>query len=113
MKEFELLRRNFSDTGNFGELNNTTGRMRPLQNLYREVHDVAPAVSLNVWRRLSRRLRSSCGSLRVGPSVLDSSCSQECVPRSGFGINEHIDLGIKYDPSSGIYGVFASLAMQT
>lgn len=22
----------------------------------------------------------------------------------GFGINEHIDLGIKYDPSSGIYG---------
>ena len=22
----------------------------------------------------------------------------------GFGINEHIDLGIKYDPSTGIYG---------
>jgi len=40
VKEFELLRRNFSDTGNFG-----------------------------------------------------------------FGINEHIDLGIKYDPSTGIYGM--------
>jgi large subunit ribosomal protein L11e len=40
VKEFELLRKNFSDTGNFG-----------------------------------------------------------------FGINEHIDLGIKYDPSSGIYGM--------
>ena len=39
MKEYELLQRNFSDTGNFG-----------------------------------------------------------------FGINEHIDLGIKYDPSTGIYG---------
>ena len=39
MKEYELLRRNFSETGNFG-----------------------------------------------------------------FGINEHIDLGIKYDPSTGIYG---------
>ncbi len=39
MKEYELLRRNFSDSGNFG-----------------------------------------------------------------FGINEHIDLGIKYDPSTGIYG---------
>ena len=39
MKEYELLRRNFSDTGNFG-----------------------------------------------------------------FGISEHIDLGIKYDPSTGIYG---------
>jgi large subunit ribosomal protein L11e len=24
---------------------------------------------------------------------------------SGFGINEHIDLGIKYDPSTGIYGM--------
>ena len=24
---------------------------------------------------------------------------------AGFGINEHIDLGIKYDPSSGIYGM--------
>jgi large subunit ribosomal protein L11e len=24
----------------------------------------------------------------------------------GFGIQEHIDLGIKYDPSTGIYGAF-------
>lgn len=24
----------------------------------------------------------------------------------GFGINEHIDLGIKYDPSTGIYGTW-------
>merc|ERR1712150_375815 len=24
---------------------------------------------------------------------------------SGIGINEHIDLGIKYDPSTGIYGM--------
>ena len=44
VKEYELLRRNFSDTGNFG-----------------------------------------------------------------FGINEHIDLGIKYDPSTGIYGKSAHL----
>jgi len=30
----------------------------------------------------------------------------------GFGISEHIDLGIKYDPSSGIYGMdfFCQLA---
>lgn len=27
----------------------------------------------------------------------------------GFGINEHIDLGIKYDPSTGIYGERPSL----
>jgi hypothetical protein len=25
----------------------------------------------------------------------------------GFGISEHIDLGIKYDPSTGIYGALA------
>lgn len=23
----------------------------------------------------------------------------------GFGIDEHIDLGLKYDPSTGIYGM--------
>ena len=23
----------------------------------------------------------------------------------GFGVNEHIDLGIKYDPATGIYGL--------
>ncbi len=23
----------------------------------------------------------------------------------GFGINEHIDLGLKYDPTTGIYGM--------
>ena len=23
----------------------------------------------------------------------------------GFGISEHIDLGLKYDPSTGIYGM--------
>merc|ERR1712037_19850 len=27
------------------------------------------------------------------------------VGNFGFGINEHIDLGIKYDPSTGIYGM--------
>lgn len=33
-------------------------------------------------------------------TVLCCSC---CAP-AGFGIQEHIDLGIKYDPSTGIYG---------
>ena len=28
----------------------------------------------------------------------------------GFGITEHIDLGIKYDPSTGIYGEISSAA---
>lgn len=30
----------------------------------------------------------------------------------GFGITEHIDLGIKYDPSTGIYGAPPALASQ-
>ena len=28
-----------------------------------------------------------------------------CIGNWGFGINEHIDLGIKYDPNAGIYGM--------
>ena len=32
------------------------------------------------------------------------------LPRpAGFGINEHIDLGLKYDPSTGIYGAWSVL----
>ncbi len=29
----------------------------------------------------------------------------------GFGISEHIDLGIKYDPSTGIYGEWGATAL--
>jgi large subunit ribosomal protein L11e len=28
-----------------------------------------------------------------------------CTGNFGFGIDEHIDLGLKYDPSTGIYGM--------
>merc|ERR1711881_638641 len=28
----------------------------------------------------------------------------------GFGVNEHIDLGLKYDPGTGIYGMDFSLS---
>ena len=39
-----------------------------------------------------------------------SSRTRTCLTRSmpgnwGFGISEHIDLGIKYDPNAGIYGM--------
>ena len=30
----------------------------------------------------------------------------------GFGIDEHIDLGIKYDPSTGIFGMDFYVVMQ-
>ena len=33
-----------------------------------------------------------------------SDGAKRMAVRAGFGINEHIDLGIKYDPSTGIYG---------
>lgn len=46
--------------------------------------------------------------LKLGLKVKDN----ELRPRNfsntgnfGFGINEHIDLGIKYDPNTGIYGM--------
>jgi hypothetical protein len=28
-----------------------------------------------------------------------------CVGHFGFGVDEHIDLGLKYDPAIGIYGM--------
>lgn len=35
----------------------------------------------------------------------------ESLHLTGFGISEHIDLGIKYDPSTGIYGEKCSAGM--
>ncbi len=71
VKEFELIRKNFSDTGNFG--------------------------------------RSRAGGRCPGCCVLVAWDSQAkpAYPNplhAGFGIQEHIDLGLKYDPSTGIYG---------
>jgi ribosomal protein L5 len=34
-----------------------------------------------------------------------------CFVGAGFGITEHIDLGIKYDPSTGIYGALLPAAV--
>ena len=40
--------------------------------------------------------------------VKDNELKKGCFSNTGnfgFGINEHIDLGIKYDPNTGIYGM--------
>lgn len=42
--------------------------------------------------------------LKVKEYELPRSCFSE-TGNFGFGIQEHIDLGIKYDPSIGIYGM--------
>ncbi|KAF5832225.1 60S ribosomal protein L11 [Dunaliella salina] len=42
--------------------------------------------------------------LRLSSTVGVCTLVQSSLP-SSFGINEHIDLGIKYDPSTGIYGM--------
>ena len=46
--------------------------------------------------------------LKLGLKVKDNELKARCFSLSGnfgFGIQEHIDLGIKYDPSTGIYGM--------
>merc|ERR1711955_150288 len=46
--------------------------------------------------------------LERGLKVKEYELRRETSPRTGnfgFGIQEHIDLGIKYDPSIGIYGM--------
>ena len=72
VKEFELLRRNFSETGNFG----------------------------------AQRLAGRLGHVRACVRGAQRAVSHR-PPHAGFGINEHIDLGLKYDPSTGIYGACA------
>ncbi|KRX80631.1 60S ribosomal protein L11 [Trichinella nativa] len=42
--------------------------------------------------------------LKVKEYELRADCFSECG-NFGFGIQEHIDLGIKYDPAIGIYGM--------
>jgi large subunit ribosomal protein L11e len=46
--------------------------------------------------------------LKLGLKVKDNELKASCFSKTGnfgFGINEHIDLGIKYDPNTGIYGM--------
>ena len=46
--------------------------------------------------------------LKLGLKVKDNELKHSCFSSTGnfgFGINEHIDLGIKYDPNTGIYGM--------
>ena len=42
--------------------------------------------------------------LRVKEYELKKSCFSD-NGHFGFGIEEHIDLGLRYDPSTGIYGM--------
>jgi len=46
--------------------------------------------------------------LKLGLKVKDNELKGKCFSTTGnfgFGIQEHIDLGIKYDPNTGIYGM--------
>jgi hypothetical protein len=53
---------------------------------------------------------SGCCNGRIGPCCCSPFRAVLCgllgLCCAGFGIQEHIDLGIKYDPSTGIYGEF-------
>ena len=46
--------------------------------------------------------------LKIGLKVKDNELKSKSFSNGGnfgFGIQEHIDLGIKYDPNTGIYGM--------
>ena len=46
--------------------------------------------------------------LKLGLKVKDNELKAGAFSKNGnfgFGINEHIDLGLKYDPNTGIYGM--------
>ncbi|OIR58954.1 MAG: 60S ribosomal protein L11 [Amphiamblys sp. WSBS2006] len=48
--------------------------------------------------------------LKVKEYELNAGCFSE-TGQFGFGIEEHIDLGLKYDPSIGIYGMHFCVVM--
>lgn len=66
-----------------------------------------------VWLPLNsyHSVRSACSLAGAGCQLCSQVREYELLRRNfsatgnfGFGISEHIDLGIKYDPSTGIYG---------
>ena len=77
----------------------------------------SPLPAPSVVRRPSRfltvvsRSRSTSSSRETSPTPVcppplpAPSLISLSVGNFGFGINEHIDLGIKYDPNTGIYGM--------
>eukprot|EP00913_Durusdinium_trenchii_P003395 g3143.t1 len=66
----------------------------------------AIASRVNCLRRLERQLFKEI--LEKGLKVKEYELRKKNFARNGsfgFGITEHIDLGIKYDPGTGIYGM--------
>ena len=110
MKEFELVRKNFSDSGNFGAplraracsaflfFASRLPSARLCVRGFVSFSAASPRRSLLLFVFASGGALSEPQPCRLPPSLTPSSSSP------GFGINEHIDLGIKYDPSTGIYG---------
>lgn len=61
-------------------------------------------ISCHVTVRGEKALELLKRSLRVHDFKLKQSCFSESGT-FGFGIQEHIDLGLKYDPAVGIFGM--------
>lgn len=93
VKEYELLRKNFSDGGNFGA--------PCTEGCLSSCSPVGPRV-LNLMRHRKRLQRGQ--DKKSEEYEWQILLMLRCVRTAGFGISEHIDLGIKYDPSTGIYG---------
>ncbi len=92
VKEYELLRKNFSDGGNFGA---------PCTDCLSSCSPVGHRV-LSLMRHRKRLQRGQ--DKKPEEYEWQILLMLLCVCMAGFGISEHIDLGIKYDPSTGIYG---------
>merc|ERR1711966_168258 len=61
-------------------------------------------ISVHVTVRGEKALEILERGLKVKEYELPRACFSN-TGNFGFGIEEHIDLGIKYDPSTGIYGM--------
>jgi hypothetical protein len=130
VKEYELIRKNFSSAGNFGESRAGGGRFfsgggdrqwgcERRDGAAAAVPLAAAAAAaagegqcrcqhaarLGAHRQQQEAAQHLWGRRPTLTAAAVSTLLFHCCPHpSGFGIQEHIDLGIKYDPSTGIYG---------
>jgi hypothetical protein len=106
VKEYELWRENFSETGNFGFGIDEVSRLRwDGIGFWGGFSRCACSAVSHLWTVVKRRHRL-VWKQRLGLFVLVAGMWLTGHTRSPpHPLLQHIDLGIKYDPSIGIYGM--------
>ncbi|OAO11720.1 RL11A, ribosomal protein 11A 60S large ribosomal subunit [Blastocystis sp. ATCC 50177/Nand II] len=114
VKEYELVKKNFSDSGNFGfgiqEHIDLGIKYDPNTGIFARFTIRSFSIRRNEKISVHATIRGekALEILERGLKVKEYELVKKNFSDSGnfgFGIQEHIDLGIKYDPNTGIFGM--------